>query len=126
MAAFMGELLPQAASPQNLAVASSDGEGDKLVPMRDRDVVVRAGGMVVNGPLGRTNGHGGGEVDEVAENDGGGMSLARQRDFPAHMVGLAPADRWMGQGRNIVGQRSAPLRPIAEQVGGSIDGRNDG
>src|SRR5437016_13556435 len=49
------------------------------------------------------------------------MSFARQGDFPADIVGLAPVDWRIGARRHAVGRRPAPLWPVVRGCGAGSD-----
>ena len=51
------------------------------------------------------------------------MRFARQRNLPADVVGLAPMHRRMGERRHAGGQRTAPMRPVAERLRAWTAGR---
>ena len=48
MPAFMRPFFPQHFRPLDSAVAAPDGNGEELVPMRDRHAVVNAWGIVID------------------------------------------------------------------------------
>lgn len=55
-------------------------------------------------------------IHAVAEHDGRGMSPARQFNFPADVFLLAPLAGRIGERRNAVPHRAAPLGPVAQTV----------
>src|SRR5437762_11230584 len=103
MTALVRPLFAQDLLPQNASIAATDGEGDKLMAMRDGHTVVNAGRIIINRLLRLADRESGQHIDRIAEGDGRRVSFARQRNFPTDIVGLAPADRWIGVRRNTVG-----------------------
>ena len=121
--ALVRPLFAQDFLPQNSSVPAADGEHDELMAMRDRHAVVNAGRIVIDRLLRLADGHCGQDVNRIAEDDGRGMAFARQRNFPADIVGLAPVDGRIGVRRDAIGQRPAPLRPVAQRLRAGTNAR---
>src|SRR5262245_7179479 len=99
--------------PQNFSVAAAHGQHEKLMSVRDRHTVVDAGRAVINRFLRFANWQRCLDKHAIAPDDWRGMSFARERNPPADVVGLAPLHWRLSEWRDAIGQRAAPLRPVA-------------
>src|SRR5262245_39916830 len=91
--------------------------------MSDRDAVVNTRSVVVDWLLRVAHRHCGQDGNRIAESDRRRMSFARQSNFPADVVGLAPMEGRICARRDAVRQRSAPLRPATRSGGAAADTR---
>src|SRR5437660_12566776 len=82
---FAHDLLPERPS-----ILPADCYDSELMPVRDRHIVVCAGGVVIDWRCLRTNWNGLGQENLSTEDHSSGMSLPRDRNLPADAFAFAP------------------------------------
>ena len=94
--------------------------------MRDRHTVMNAGRVIMNRLLRLPNRHRGQHINRITENNGRSMPLPGQLNLPANIVGFASVNGWIGERLHTIGQRPAPLRPIAQCLRAGLNARVTG
>ena len=124
--AFVRPFLAQDFFPEHPPVGPAQGQRQILVGARHRDAVMHARRGVVHRPLLRSDRRGRHHINAVPENNGRGMAPAGQRDFPTHVLLLAPLHGRGGVRRDAIGLRPAPLRPMVQTVRRRMRGSGSG
>ena len=109
--AFVGPVLADDCLPSQPAALPGHRQHGVFMAMRHWHAVVHTRGLIEHGLLGLAHRGGGHHDHPISEDDGRGVSLARQRKLPADVVGFAPLQGRLGRRRDARGQGAPPLRP---------------